>query len=78
MAVLESRRYFRVKKRQDPCRNHGQYIRKGSLNQLRLPGTPVKALDLIGKNDADYTTALWQENLKWVSFDSGSDGTKQS
>jgi len=63
MAVSESGREFRTKKKQDPCRNHGQPIRQGLLNQLRLPGEPVKALDLIGKNDAKCTTALWQDDL---------------
>ena len=61
MAVLESGNSVWVKKRQEPCGNHGQYISRCTLNQLRLSRTPVKALELICKNDANHSTTLWQE-----------------
>ena len=78
MAVLESGKSVWVKKRQEPCGNHGQYIRRCTLNQLRLSRTPVKALELICKNDANHSTTLWQEHLKRISFDSGGNWTKQT
>jgi hypothetical protein len=56
--VLQSGSIVRNKQRQDPCCNHCQNFRRSSRNQLRLPGTPVKALQLICKNDADHPTTL--------------------
>ena len=59
MAMLESGSIVWNKQGQDPCSNHCQRLRRSTLNQLRLPGTPIKALQLISKNDTDHTTTLW-------------------
>jgi len=77
MAVLESGRIVRNKQWQDPCRNHRQHIRRSTLNQLRLPRTPVKALQLICKDDTDNTTALRQCHFKRITLDAGGHWTKQ-
>ncbi len=77
-AVLVSGSIVRYKQRQDPCCNHRQNLRRSLLNQLRLPGTPVKALQLICKNDTDNPTTLWQDHLKWITLDTGGYRTEQS
>ena len=78
MAVLESGSIVRNKQGQDPCCNLPQHLRRSTLNQLRLPGTPVKALQLICKNDPVHPTTLWQDHLKWITFDSRGHRTEQS
>ena len=78
MVVLDRGRTVGLKKRQEPRSNHGQYIGRGMFNQLRFSGTPVQALELIGKNDASHAATLWQEHLKRISFDSGCNWTEQS
>ena len=69
MSVLESGSIDGNKKGQDPCCNHRQHIRRNTLNQLRLPGTPVKALQLICKDDTDHTNGLRQCHFKRITLD---------
>lgn len=56
----------RNKQRQDRCRNHRQELIRCSLDQLRLPGTPVKAVQLICRDDTNHHRTLCQNQLKWT------------
>jgi len=78
MTVLKSGSIVMNKQRQDSCRNHRQHLRRSTINQLHLPGTPIKTLQLICKNDTDHPTTLWQEHLKWITLDTGGHRTEQS
>ena len=78
MAELESGRILRNKQREDPCRNDRQKLMCCPLNQLRLPRTPVEALQLICENDTDHPTTLWQDHLKRITLDTRGHRTEQS
>gem|GEM_PF-2383473 len=69
MIVLGSGSIFGKYQGQDPCSDHCQYIRRSTVNQLRLPGTPVKALQLIRKNDTYYTISFRQCHFKGITLD---------
>ena len=77
MAALSGISRGRNQQGQDPCRHHRQQFSRSTLNQRRLPGTPVEALQLIGKNDPEHIPTRRQRHLEGIPLHARCHGTKE-